>query len=766
MTNKKLRYIVADLVSLLIFSVALVVMIGWFTGISNLKDPLLTGVEMKANAALNFMLLALSLYVTNPSRTFPLGILIVRIFITLVLVISILTVIEYAASVNLGIDLFAASDYKTAFPGRMALNTAISFILAAFSLLLLTKRSGNLSEFIRVLSLFVSFICLLSIVGYIFGIKAYASFFIFNAMALHTAILFLLFFYGLLMILKRDYLPMKKLEYQTIAAFSIALLTIILIGVVAVKNSYKVIEANILTNETFKVLNNIEEIFSLTKDLETGVRGFALSNDSIFLDQYNRSEEKIKLTLKSLKQKLSYNPVQKRNIDTLEQLITTNFGYLTEVIYVRTTKGLNEVSKLVSTASGKKISDNIRVVTANMQDVETALLETRSAEESENTRKTLVTLLLFIFVPFGLLVFIYVILRRNIHEHYRNEESIRNRTVELEQRYKILFNEMPDGFGLHEMIFDKNNKPVDYRFVDLNPAFEALTGLDRKKVIGKTILEIAPDIEKYWIEMYGDVVLNKKTVRFENYAHNFNRYYEVSASPFSDNQFVAIFIDITERKKSEEVIKAQLKEKEVLLRELYHRTKNNMQVISSFLGLKAESIQDENIKVILSDMKNRIQTIALVHQKLYQSQNLSWVDLKEYLTDLSQLILSSYFHDPGIELKLELESINVLIDTAIPCGLIINELVSNSIKYAFPNGKKGELKICLRRIDQEIIELIVADNGIGLPSDLDIENTNTLGLLLFRAIAEDQLQGQVTMNTIQGVSATIRFKDIHYEERV
>ena len=131
-----------------------------------------------------------------------------------------------------------------------------------------------------------------------------------------------------------------------------------------------------------------------------------------------------------------------------------------------------------------------------------------------------------------------------------------------------------------------------------------------------------------------------------------------------------------------------------------------MQVISSFLGLKSESIQDENVKVILSDMKNRIQTIALVHQKLYQSQNLSWVDLKEYITDLSHLILSSYFHDPRIELKLDLESIKVLIDTAIPCGLIINELVSNSIKYAFPDCRKGLLKISLRRLDKEIIELI------------------------------------------------------------
>jgi two-component sensor histidine kinase len=246
-------------------------------------------------------------------------------------------------------------------------------------------------------------------------------------------------------------------------------------------------------------------------------------------------------------------------------------------------------------------------------------------------------------------------------------------------------------------------------------------------------------------------------------------YLRVAAAPVIENgeviAAVAVDSDITEMKKSEQIIKASLKEKEVLLRELYHRTKNNMQVISSLLGLKAADINDERTSVILEDMKNRIQTIALVHQKLYQSQNLSRVQIREYITDLTDLLKISHLIDnKKINFDLEIDDISVLIDTAVPCGLIINELISNSLKYAFPNNKKGTIKISLTRLDEEILELKVSDNGIGVNGDSQL-NYN-LGLKLIHIIAEDQLQGETTIDTSQGVTWTIKFKDILYDERV
>jgi PAS domain S-box-containing protein len=225
--------------------------------------------------------------------------------------------------------------------------------------------------------------------------------------------------------------------------------------------------------------------------------------------------------------------------------------------------------------------------------------------------------------------------------------------------------------------------------------------------------------------------------------------------------------DISEQKQVEEKLMVALKEKEILLRELYHRTKNNMQVIYSLLALKGAAFEDKAIKEILTDVGNRIQAIALVHEKLYQSKNLSRIDLKDYITDLTSLLMESYNSaERNIELFLELESINVLIDTAIPCGQIIIELISNSFKHAFPDGRYGKIYIRLSRNKNDLIRLIISDNGIGIPDFSDIMGLQTLGMQLFKNITEHQLQGDISYNMKSGVSWTIRFKDILYNERV
>jgi PAS domain S-box-containing protein len=232
--------------------------------------------------------------------------------------------------------------------------------------------------------------------------------------------------------------------------------------------------------------------------------------------------------------------------------------------------------------------------------------------------------------------------------------------------------------------------------------------------------------------------------------------------------------DITERMKYEDALKEaynnieeRLNEKEVLLRELYHRTKNNMQVVYSLLGLKGAAVEDKATKEILLDVGNRILAIALVHEKLYQSQNLSRIDLKDYINDLIILLRDSFTPmGKNIKLSLELESTPVLIDTAIPCGMILNELISNSYKYAFPNGREGEIHVRISRIDQEIIELRISDNGIGITDYSEKMKADTLGVKLIKNIAEDQLQGDIILDTQNGVSYIIRFKDSLYKERV
>jgi two-component system response regulator len=225
--------------------------------------------------------------------------------------------------------------------------------------------------------------------------------------------------------------------------------------------------------------------------------------------------------------------------------------------------------------------------------------------------------------------------------------------------------------------------------------------------------------------------------------------------------------DITERKQAEEKIKKSLSEKETLLRELYHRTKNNMAVIIAMLELQANHFRDERLQQEFTEAQNRIRAMALVHQKLYDANDLSRVNLRDYITDLVEIMLINYeISHEQISVISEMEDVFVLIDSAIPCGLILNELISNALKYAFPGGRQGEIRFQLRSLDSGEIELRISDNGIGLPPGFDIRRDGSLGIKNILILAEDQLQGQVTFDTRAGVSCLLKFRDVYYQPRV
>ncbi len=224
--------------------------------------------------------------------------------------------------------------------------------------------------------------------------------------------------------------------------------------------------------------------------------------------------------------------------------------------------------------------------------------------------------------------------------------------------------------------------------------------------------------------------------------------------------FVYIVRDISERKLTEERIQSSLKEKEALLRELYHRTKNNMQVIIALLQLHASKTVDNQVKSVFREMADRIQSMALVHQKLYQSKNLSSIDFREYITDLANLLLASYsIKVEKIKLILDVEKLLVQIDLAIPCGLILSELVSNSLKHAFPGERQGEIRISLHKTPDNVIELIAADNGVGVPEGFDFRNSVKMGIQSVFAIGEHQLRGEVQFESRGGVICTLRFHE-------
>ncbi len=215
--------------------------------------------------------------------------------------------------------------------------------------------------------------------------------------------------------------------------------------------------------------------------------------------------------------------------------------------------------------------------------------------------------------------------------------------------------------------------------------------------------------------------------------------------------------DITERKEAEEQFKESLKEKEVLLKEIYHRVKNNLQVISSLLNLQSQYIRDKQALEIFKETQNRVKSMALIHEKLYQSKDLSRIDSAEYIRALADKLFRSYRVNPdAIKLKSKVDNVPLDVNTAIPCGLIINELVSNSLQHAFPKHRKGEIRIELRSDNDKKITLIVGDNGVGLPKDLDFRNTKSLGLQLVITLVE-QLEGTIELDRSSGTEFKIKF---------
>lgn len=217
--------------------------------------------------------------------------------------------------------------------------------------------------------------------------------------------------------------------------------------------------------------------------------------------------------------------------------------------------------------------------------------------------------------------------------------------------------------------------------------------------------------------------------------------------------------EITERKRAEEQLKVSLEEKEVLLHEVNHRVKNNMQVLSSMLNLQENYVKDKQTLEILKDIRTRVRTMGLVHEKLYQSQDLAKINFAEYISDLTVSLFRAYnINANAVRLNFALDD-DILFDikTAIPCGLILNELVSNSLKHAFPKDKEGEVHIELTKDDDSNVTLIVSNNGVDFPEDLDFRNTESLGLQLVNILTQ-QLNGTIELDKSGGTAFKITFK--------
>ncbi|WP_414552344.1 PAS domain-containing protein [Anabaena sp. CCY 0017] len=311
-------------------------------------------------------------------------------------------------------------------------------------------------------------------------------------------------------------------------------------------------------------------------------------------------------------------------------------------------------------------------------------------------------------------------------------------------------------------------KPSDGTIVYTNPKFEQMYGYESGELIGENIRIVNYEdqhttSEAVYQEIVGKIFkYTESTYEVHNVKKDGTPFWchgtaSIFKHPEYDQVFVAVHQDITEKKQADEKIRASLREKEVLLQEVHHRVKNNLGIVSGLLQMQCRRTEDSQAQTILRDSQNRIASIALVHEKLYGSEQLGDIDFAQYIPDLITHLFDSYnVSSNRIHLNIQVTHASLDIETAIPCGLIINELVSNALKYAFPDHRSGEINVKFYQEYRQNLTLILRDNGVGLPQDFDTQKLTTLGLTLVQGLVK-QIRGTLEINSEQGTEFKISF---------
>lgn len=361
--------------------------------------------------------------------------------------------------------------------------------------------------------------------------------------------------------------------------------------------------------------------------------------------------------------------------------------------------------------------------------------------------------------------------------------------------YYTIFENMQEGIVVYRVIYDNNGNVADLIIKYANPASSTSKMFLNKKFTGKSITKLyGPRAISSFLNEVNEIVTTGEIKKYETYSSLIDSYFMISAFSPAENLYVTLTSDITEQKRAEKIllnakdhleIKVQertkelltvIQEKELLLREIHHRVKNNLQIISSLLNLQIPYIKDSESIEFFKESQNRVKSISMIHEKLYQSNNLQKIDFESYLANIMVNLFQTYGVDQDrISYNIRCEDIKLNMETSVPCGLIVTELVTNSIKHAFPsnpqplNKKSGdnpEYKInVLLHLENEYINLIIDDNGIGFPDNLDFKNTESLGLELVNLLV-NQLDGTIELYKKEGTQFNIKFKELKYEERI
>jgi len=320
--------------------------------------------------------------------------------------------------------------------------------------------------------------------------------------------------------------------------------------------------------------------------------------------------------------------------------------------------------------------------------------------------------------------------------------------------WELIFDAIPDLIAIVD---------IDHRIVKMNKALADKIGKSHDHMVGSVCHKAIHNSENPPVNCpHMQLLKDGLEHSTEIYEENLGGYFTITVSPINDTEgnligSIHIAHDFTKRKEIEDELEKALEEKDILMKEIYHRVKNNLMIISSLLSLQSRYIKDKDTKEIFRKSQNRAKSMALIHEKLYKSEDLKSINFAEYLKNLSNDLYDTYTPNQDlVKLVLDVDNIIFDVEISIPLGLILNELLTNSLKHAFPNNRKGEIKIELHRKNDGRYYLSVADNGIGLPKDLNPQTTDTLGMQLINSLT-DQIGGELTINTDIGTKFIITF---------
>ncbi len=738
--------------------------LGWFFNVPLLRGEYEGIIGIKLNTALLFILAGSCVYLLNLKLKGK-QVLIPRILGIIIVVWGTLTILEYITGTNLGMNyLFSSILPNNSILTKSRLASTLNFILLGVALLMASYKFKI--RYVQTIAFFCGFIALFGLSSYLYGSSSDYFLDILAQMAFMTSLIHILLSVSILCLCP-DHSYMGRITAQNSGGYMArrllpaALMAVFLMDLLIVSGE----RLNIYSTYFGNILGVILALAFLTTVI--------IWNSNI-LNKMDRQRQESNIRRLNLK-KFYENLVEGINegiwvTDKHDRLYFMNRGmeeisgvtsqqmeglHILEDLPDNTTDGLKEYYRKAKETLKPVHYDSIKATSpSGRQSYQSGWIIPQLKEGKFNGAICTV-----------------------IDETLRKEAE--NALKKSETFYRTIF----ENTGTATIIIDQNTT-----IIMANKRCESMSGYsvdeiehqlswtnfvhpdDREKM--KTYQQMRRVPGKEAPSEYEFRLLNKEGEEREVLLFT-------SLIPGTTDSVVSM-LDITERKKAENVIKKSLKDKELLLREIHHRVKNNMQIISSLLNLQRSYVDDEEADNILQESQGRVKSMALVHEKLYQTADLAKINVGDYIESLTMNLFHSYRTKPGIRLNLDVGDIYFNIDTAIPLGLIINELVSNCLKYAFKDQNEGEVVISVRKVDMDELDevnevngigggnyylLEVRDDGVGLPEDLDIEHTNTLGLQLVKTLVL-QLDGTIKIIRNNGTCFHIIFQEQKYIKRI